>query len=271
MKALFKTCAVVPAASALLLAMPTELFAADSIVGSWYLEDPTAPEWNVVTFLADGSYYLASYLPTDSVHTGIEWGTYSWNPATGQVSASALGDLNGDYGVAGDVDGDLFAAVSGDLLTVSYPGCAPCRSDGTRVTTGSTTVVGGWLIDYGPGEREVLTLLNDGHYMLASVYDTDAAHTGIEWGSYTWDAAGGQLAGSAIFDGNGDWGLADSVGLSMSVSLDGMLASFSEGVDSFSATRIISAVPEPAVASMMLAGLGLLGVVASRRRPSSIP
>ena len=240
--------------------------AADSAVGSWLWS--TADELSVITLMADGRYMDAGVFHSspgvlDTAHTQIEWGTYSWNATTGAINATSLGDLNGNWGLAGDVDGIQYLTVSGNTGTLFQPGC--CSGTLTRILSSpSSAIVGTWT----DGEYGVNTFLADGRYIAAQVVPGDAAHTGIEWGTYSWDAASGKITATALGDRNGDWGIAGDVDGPQYATISGNVATvFQPGCADCGGiqTRILP-VPEPESYAMYLAGLGLLGVMIRRRK-----
>jgi hypothetical protein len=182
--------------------------AADSAVGSWLWS--TADELSVITLMADGRYmdagvYYSSPGVLDTAHTQIEWGTYTWNATTGAINATSVGDLNGNWGLAGDVDGIQYLTVSGNTGTLFQPGCCSGTLSMPATLVGHCGHLDGRCL-----WRQ--HLLADGRYIAAQVVPGDAAHTGIEWGTYSWDAASGKISATALGDLNGDWGV---VGTSM--------------------------------------------------------
>lgn len=240
--------------------------AADTAVGSWLWSN--AEEFSVITLMANGRYMESSvqYLSPgvlDTDHTGIEWGTYTWNSTTGAINATSVGDLNGNWGLAGDVDGIQYLTVSGNTGTVTQPGC--CSDTVTRILPSpSSAIVGSWT----DGGYSVGTFLADGRYMEARVVDGDATHTGIEWGTYSWDAVTGKITATSLGDMNGDWGIANDVSGPQYLTVSGNLATvFQPGCDDCSGTisRILP-VPEPEGYAMFLMGLGLIGVATRRRK-----
>jgi len=74
----------------------------------------------VVTFFANGTYLLASDGPSGDPfgHDGIERGTYTWNPATGAFTATAIVDTNGEWGLS-HPQGSFTVTVNGNALTIS--------------------------------------------------------------------------------------------------------------------------------------------------------
>jgi hypothetical protein len=92
------------------------------IVGSWFIGDPSKPDdLSVITFFADGRYLHGqdggSADPTG--HDGMERGMYTWDPATGALTAAPTRDTNGEWGLSHPAGGALTAKLdsSKNLLT----------------------------------------------------------------------------------------------------------------------------------------------------------
>jgi hypothetical protein len=87
---------------------------ASAIVGSWF-----APGENfTVTFLADGTYFHTEETSdAPFAYDGMERGTYSWNPTTQILTASAITDTNGDVGLSGIREG-LTAMITGNSMII---------------------------------------------------------------------------------------------------------------------------------------------------------
>jgi len=90
----------------------------NSILGTWYANDTTAYTPNsgqgggltTVTFFSNGTYMFAqdgSSISDPTGQDGMERGTYSWNPATGDFSSTCpVVDTNGEWGFShGNVGG----------------------------------------------------------------------------------------------------------------------------------------------------------------------
>lgn len=236
--------------------------AAQPIVGSWY---ESAPGFlGVATFLEDGTFFTAIDVTGDNPHTGVEWGTYSWDAASGKVTASALGDTNGDWGFAGDVvNGSIYFTVSGNTATGTQIDCPECTFAVERVLHPADSIVGTWLF---PPEVGSITFFADGSYIHgqggATVGD---GHPGVERGTYSWDSVTGALIATTIVtDTNGDWGLSHPQGtLTVTFNASGGLT----GTDDSGQFDVVPApVPEAETYAMLLAGLGLVGAAARRRK-----
>jgi hypothetical protein len=88
-----------------------------TLVGSWYLSDVDGHV--TITFFADGSYMLAEDGVTDADgQSGMERGTYTWNPTTGAFTASTTVDTNGDWGLS-HPQGATTMQIVGNTLTVT--------------------------------------------------------------------------------------------------------------------------------------------------------
>lgn len=76
----------------------TRVTGANAIVGAWFDGDvTTTTNTNVIVFLADNTYFLATDQATSA---GMERGTYTWNSGTGAFSATTIVDTNGTRGLS---------------------------------------------------------------------------------------------------------------------------------------------------------------------------
>ena len=242
-------------------------YGSQEIVGSWYVAE--ANDVVMFNFLADGRYLQSSIISGDAAHTGIEWGYYNWNEVSGEIAATSVGDTNGDWGLANDVDGAYFVQVNGNTMTGVQPGCSDCGASLSRLITGNSPIVGSWLYDLGFATHlSVTTMFDSGFYIHARVQAGDAEHTGIEWGTYSWNAGTGEISAVSLGDTNGGWGLAGDTDGNQYVLVNGNTAQlFQPGCDDCSGQLVrIMPVPEPETYALMLAGLGLVGFAARRRK-----
>jgi len=228
--------------------------ATEAIVGSWYFDLPETH--GVATFLGDGTYFEAIDVTGDSAHTGVEWGTYSWDAVSGMVTASSLGDTDGNWGFAGDVDGPQYVSISGNTATITQPGCSSCTAGSlARVLHPADSIVGTWLVP--SGFQGTITFFADGSYIHGEE-GHDGAPAGVERGTYSWDSLTGVLiATSIITDTNGESGLSNPQGtLTATFNASGVLTVTEGGIQH----EVVAApVPEPETYAMLLAGLGLVG------------
>lgn len=236
--------------------------AAPSIVGSWYAEFDNAHITS--TFLGDGTYFLISDYTGDGAHTGVEWGTFSWNEATGQISAVSLGDKNGNWGWADDARGAQFFSVSGNSATISQPDCIGCTPNSAqRILQSPDSIVGSWLIPHENGSG-ALTFFENGMYMLGQGGVGDSyGQPGLERGMYSWDSGTRELTVTSLLtDTNGVWGLSNPQGINTAtLGLDGKLYIEEGGQPIGSFMSAAAPVPEPETYAMMLAGLGMIGAM----------
>lgn len=190
-----------------------------AIVGAWSFA------YGVITFLPNGTYFHAEVNHDqgdayDNAHTpsGMEYGTYSWDSATGKFSSKTLVDTNELAGLSNPTTAQKAnppkVSVVGDKLTLgdfSFP----------RVTSATNPIVGSWYKaesnvagkDDTAHSKAVLTFLADGTYFMAddgnSITDP-SGQDGMEKGTYSWDAKSGNFSATTLVDTNGEWGLSDT-------------------------------------------------------------
>ncbi len=96
-----------------------------NITGVWPT-DQTDNDLLAFVFFANGTYVhieVDEELPIDAPGeiSGMEWGTYSRNSTTGQLTITQIFDGNGGTGLNDFVgQTNLFAKVSGDVLTLEF-------------------------------------------------------------------------------------------------------------------------------------------------------
>lgn len=174
-----------------------------SVVGAWSYGTPSTTYPMALTFYDNGFYIHYS----ENCIAGVEYGTYVYDPLAETITFYIVADMNGECGMSADNGVALPGVLEGDTFTVSY-------TDGDvaslkRVDGGSGSIVGGW----DPGEYSaslatplVLTFYDNGFYIH---YQTSASGcvTGVEYGTYTFDAMTDTLTANAIRDDNSDCGL----------------------------------------------------------------
>jgi hypothetical protein len=86
------------------------------IVGSWYFDDGT--DFAVITFTADGKYLFAQDgPPSGGGNPGMEYGTYTWNPATGAFTSTTVVNTDGEWGLSNGYPAVI--TVEGNTMTFS--------------------------------------------------------------------------------------------------------------------------------------------------------
>jgi hypothetical protein len=141
-----------------------------AIVGSWYASAPGGGTDQIVfTFFSNGKFMVSDKgtVANDPNGTsGIEWGDYTWNPATGAFTTTFLSNTDGEWGMSHA--GTLTMAAAGNTLTVGGgEGSMPL----TRLVPVPGSIVGSWYAQYpndGDLENLVVTFLADGTYLIAS-------------------------------------------------------------------------------------------------------
>jgi hypothetical protein len=210
----------------------------------------------VVVFLDSGYYF---HIVNDDVYDqldGFERGTYSWNPATGAFTATTLYNGDGHLGLSelSGVSG-MVAAVNGDTLRVEIFGEVVTLN---RVT-GSSPIVGAWFSGNAavPNDSGLVVFLQNGNYFEADEgVSSGGGRTGIEHGTYSWNATTGAFTSSRApapyVDTNGTWGLSDSAGqLTVRISADGRTLTATDGSGTLSIARVgaVYAAPAPVPAN----------------------
>lgn len=103
-----------------------EDFVANSNITGIWVTDLTDDDLLAFVFFADGTYVhmeIDEQAPIEASGetSGMEWGTYSRNSETGQLTVTQTFDGNGDTGLTDYVgQTTLFAQASGDTLTLQF-------------------------------------------------------------------------------------------------------------------------------------------------------
>lgn len=178
-------------------------------------------------FFDDGTYLhleVDEEAPFDEENeeSGMEWGSYSRNPISGQLTVTQTFDNNGDTGLTDFVGkGTLFAQVDGDSLTMQFDdnnnGSIEADESLTFSRTAENGLQGAWFTTATDNDLLAFIFFADGTYVHAEVdeqapFDEQGETSGMEWGTYSRNSANGQLTVTQTFDNNGDTGLTDFVG-----------------------------------------------------------
>ncbi|MGB1221473.1 MAG: insulinase family protein, partial [Alcanivoracaceae bacterium] len=194
--------------------------------GSWIFVEPEAEssgglgpngeEITVLTFLDGGRYILAhKYGNEDEDPASAEWGTYSWDPQSGDFGISVQGESDGNGGLSDLPTGDTVQLVDDELLLGSEAGA---QTPFQRITDAKNPRVGAWYLKDGT-DFHVLTILDNSEYVIAHSNNAEAygieavVPVSSEWGTYSF--SGGQFSVTGVTtetDGNGGLYDAENVG-----------------------------------------------------------
>jgi hypothetical protein len=158
--------------------------------------------------MADGIYMLAEKGSTDpNGRDGMERGTYTWNPTTGDFTVVTAIDTNGTNGLSHSHP-PLNVVINGDILTFTDSVEPPVQLN--RVVDSTDAIIGAWLFDEtaGPGTRIVLTMLSGGTFVVAS-NEGPFFPSGMESGTYVRDNATGDTTFTTTLDTSGIGGVND--------------------------------------------------------------
>lgn len=196
-----------------------------SLVGSWYIQDDS--DLITITFLADGSYLIAEASPDDDDgQAGVEYGTYLWDSITGALTAQALVDTNGEWGLSHPL-GQMSITRDGDQISFSEAGDTDAPTVLQQVVADAENpIVGTWMVDgQEEGELSIFVFLPNGDFTLAETGTADdSGGPGIERGTYTWNANDNSFSAEISINTNGEWGISDEGFVSVQVDADSMTA-----------------------------------------------
>ena len=221
------------------------------VVGAWYGTNMGSGKTSVIfTFTDNGNYYLAEdattppAIPNVLAPSGMEFGTQTWDPATGIMAYSTQFDTNGQGGMSstGPIpsSGTLPVSVVGDTLFIGG-GNQSLR----RVIDFAKPIVGSWYIGV-PGSDRIFTFMSDGSYLSAGNENpalSPGGMRGMERGTYTWNVVTGAFThATSLTSGTG--GLSNVVCNSMQITgntMNGTCTEPSGLVVTYLFTRVASA------------------------------
>jgi hypothetical protein len=91
----------------------------NKLIGSWFIK--SGGGYAVATFLSDSSYFMTQDGKAgDDAETGVERGTYQWNPATKIFTRKVQLDTNGSWGFSDNAKRTL--QIAGNKLTLKIFG-----------------------------------------------------------------------------------------------------------------------------------------------------
>ncbi len=194
------------------------------LIGLWENKS-TDNELLTLAFLNDGTYIhleIDENMPFDTANneiSGMEWGNYTLNNRTGELTVSQKFDNNGDTGLSDPLD--RYVSVSGNTLTLEVDdnknGVIDSNESFTFTKAKSENILGLWKNDTTGNDLLALAFFDDGTYVHLEVdeeapFDNAQNETsGMEWGNYTLNSTTKALTVSQIFDNNGTTGLSDLI------------------------------------------------------------
>ena len=179
------------------------------IVGSWTVQEPNP---TVVTFLADGTYYISQNAEVATgVTAGLERGTYSYSGTT-LTATGIVRTLSGGGLAAPGMTTTINFTISGDNATFSDLDYSVSLK---RVVAPATPapLLGSWFMGSAlDNSLVVITPIDGTRYVLGHAGVSDIyGNPGIEYGPYNYN--GGFFNASPTIDTNGEWGFSNFSGL----------------------------------------------------------
>lgn len=145
---------------------------------------------------------------------GMEWGEYTIDEATGELTTTPIFDNNGTAGLSDSLT--RYARVSDGTLTLEVDENDDGIIDNDEVFSYSETKSEGLLGAWGSDDIDEgllgLAFFEDGTYVHVRVDENGSTinpSNGMEWGTYAIDNATGLLTTTQLFDNNGESGLSD--------------------------------------------------------------
>lgn len=103
----------------------------NKLAGTWYMKE--ADGYAAITFLTDGTYSMVQDgKASGGGWTGMERGTYRWNPSTKQFTRKVLRDTNGTWGLSDNLKRSIRIAGNKLILTVAGEGSFTLSRVGSR-------------------------------------------------------------------------------------------------------------------------------------------
>ncbi|WP_341501292.1 hypothetical protein [Gallaecimonas sp. GXIMD4217] len=218
--------------------------------GAWLLSEGDGMR-NVLTFI-DDEHYIIIHEHSDEPGTegsqaagSVEFGNYDWDPDTGNVELSLIGESDGWGGLYDGGPAVNTLAISGDTLTLGF---VDGEVNFTRVSDADNPLIGSWAADDQEDDNIlVLTFLSDSQYVIAHSNSPDAYQgqevqpLAGEFGSYSY--SGGELMVQGVtVDTDGPGGLFDGEEGPLRAELDleswGEIVFYEDGDADFAMSRV---------------------------------
>ena len=185
--------------------------------GSWLiLEGEAETKRNVLTFL-DGGHYIVSHSYDDGEEqeaATAEWGTYDWDPDTGEITFTLGEQSDGSGGLIWEgTENNGAMVLAGDELHFEL---GDEEFSATPIKDADNPLVGAWYLEEETGFN-VLTILDDSHYTIAHQnhqHVSGSDEVSSEWGTYQLDGESFNPVATVETDGEGglyNAGLVDEI------------------------------------------------------------
>lgn len=197
------------------------------ILGVWTGSN-TNDELLTLAFLDDGTYIhlqanerpamvsiQSSRQSVSNLEGGMEWGKYTIDDETGELTTNPIFDNNGSAGLSDSIT--RYAQVSDGILTLEVDenddGIIGSNEVFSFSETKSEGLLGAWGNDDIDEGLLGVAFFEDGTYVHVQVDEADGSinnpKNGMEWGTYSIDDVTGSLTTTQLFDNNGESGLSD--------------------------------------------------------------
>ena len=202
------------------------------IVGTWKIESQDSEQFIALSFNSAGNLMLVIHGEAeDDGYTGVENMSYSWDSSTNALSFEMISDANGTWGfshveiesftITGTNTAEIIAFDNGEEQHVPL----------SRLSNSDNTIVGSWVLpnEEAPesGQSTVINFFDDGTFLLI---ENSQTMPGMEFGSYTWDAATGQFSVDITAETNDDAGFSHAPITDITLTNAQLVITLTEGV-----------------------------------------
>ena len=202
------------------------------IVGTWKIESQDSEQFIALSFNSAGNLMLVIHGEAeDDGYTGVENMSYSWDSSTNALSFEMISDANGTWGfshveiesftITGTNTAEIIAFDNGEEQHVPL----------SRLSNSDNTIVGSWVLpnEEAPesGQSTVINFFDDGTFLLI---ENSQTMPGMEFGSYTWDAATGQFSVDITAETNDDAGFSHAPITDITLTNEQLVITLTEGV-----------------------------------------
>ncbi|GAM10090.1 hypothetical protein OR1_02377 [Geobacter sp. OR-1] len=197
---------------------------------TWVSNIATTPTF--VTFI-DATNYLhiqTSVSPGDtSIQPGVEQGTYSYDPQTGNFKVTAVTiDTNLHAGLSDSLGKNPAGKVLVNGSTYTFTDATDGSVRTLTLLSGTPgTPLGAWGgLDPSTGGIVEIVFVDNQHVVIAQTKGDATGQAGFEWATYTLDSASGAFTTNVLTDTNGEWGFSHVFNQKITVSADGNTATY---------------------------------------------